>query len=150
MAHVKMAHVAFKGTAPAVMSVMTGEVDLIFANMVSAVAPAQSGRVRAVAVTSLQRSSLFPDVPTFAESGLPGYEMVTLYGVFAPAGTPADIIAALNAALVKGLQGEDTRKRILADGSELRTSTPDEFARIIRSETEKWSKVIKAAGIKPE
>lgn len=150
MAKVKMAHVAYKGTSPALLSVITGETGLSFSNIIPSVAAVQSGRLRALAVTSLQRSSVFRDVPTLNESGLPGYETVTHYGVLAPAGTPAEIIAMLNAALVKGLHSGDTRKRLEADGSELRTSTPDEFARVIKSETDKWSRVIKQAGIQPE
>ena len=94
--------------------------------------------------------ALFPNVPTVSESGLPGFETVTYYGVLAPAGTPADIVAQINTALVKGLHSPDTRKRLEADGSELRTSTPEEFARVIKTDTEKWTKVIRAAGIKPE
>jgi tripartite-type tricarboxylate transporter receptor subunit TctC len=101
-------------------------------------------------VTSSGRSTVLPHVPSVAESGLAGFETVTHYGVLAPAATQAAIVAQLNAALVKGLQGGDTRQRLEAEGSELRTSTPEQFAVLIRSETEKWSRLVKSAGIKPE
>jgi tripartite-type tricarboxylate transporter receptor subunit TctC len=146
----KLTHVPYKGTAPAVTSVLTGETDVSFGNMLALVPLVQSGRLRALGVTSLKRSDIFPDVPTIAESGVPGFETVTYYGVFAPAGTPAEIIALLNAALVRGLQSADTRKRLAADGSEVFTSTPQEFARVMKSDTEKWVRVVKEAGIKPE
>jgi tripartite-type tricarboxylate transporter receptor subunit TctC len=147
---VKIAHVAYKGTGAGLISVVAGETDLMFSNMLGVTPFIVAARLRALAVTTLNRSTLFPDVPTVSESGLPGFETVTYYGVFAPAGTPADIVAQLNTALVKGLHAPDTRKRLEADGSELRTSTPEEFARVIKADTEKWTKVIRAAGIKPE
>jgi tripartite-type tricarboxylate transporter receptor subunit TctC len=147
---VKLAHVAYKGTGAGLISVVAGETDLMFSNMLGVAPFMVAGRLRPVAVTTLNRSTLFPDVPTFSESGLPGFETVTYYGVFAPAGTPADIVVQLNTALVKGLNAPDTRKRLEADGSELRTSTPEEFARVIKADTEKWTKLIRAAGIKPE
>jgi tripartite-type tricarboxylate transporter receptor subunit TctC len=150
MARVKIAHVSYKGTAPGLLSVITGETDLMFSNFLPAVAPLRSGRLRAIAVTSAHRCPIFPNVPTVAESGLPGFETVTHYGVLAPAGMRREIVESLNSTLVKGLHAGDTRKRLEADGSELHTSTPEEFARLIRTETAKWSTVIKAAGIKPE
>ncbi len=149
-AGVRMAHIPYKGGAPAVLAVIGGEVDFTFGNIKPAAPVIQSGRLHAIAVTSLKRSAILPDVATLAESGLPGFEVSIVYGVLAPAGTPADIIARLNAALVQGLNTADTRKRLEADGAELMTGTPEEFASLIRSETAKWSKIIKAAGIKPE
>lgn len=150
MADVKMVHVAYKGAAPGVMSVMTGETDLIFSNILPAVPAVQSGRLRAIAITSLKRSLAFPDVPTVVEAGIPGFEVQTRYGVLAPAGTPNDIILRLNAALVKALQSPKTQKKIQTDGSEVVTSTPGELANIIKTETETWFKVINSVGIKPE
>lgn len=147
---IRMAHVAYKGTSPGMLSVVTGETDLMFSNILPAVPLIQSGRLRAIAVTSLQRSPVFPEVPTVAESALPGFETVTYYGLYAPAGTPLDIVTQVNAAVVKGLQSPEMRKRLEADGSVLHTSTPQEFARLIRTDTEKWSRLVKAAGIKPE
>ena len=150
LAQVKIVHVPYKGSAPALLGVIGGETDLTFSNIQPAAPVIQSGRLRAIAVTSLQRSSILPAIPTIAESGLPGFEVAIFYGVLAPAATPIDIIARLNAVLVKGLNTADTRKRLEADGTEPLTSTPDEFARLVRSETEKWTKLIRAAGIKPE
>ena len=150
MAKVKMAHVSYKGTSPALMSVLSGETDLIFSNIVPAVPLVKSNRLRAIAVTSLRRSSLFPNVPTIAESGLPGYEMVTHYGVLAPAATPREVVRTVNGALVTGLQNDDTRKLLANDGSELHTSTPEEFGRVIRDETGKWTQLIRRAGIEAE
>lgn len=147
---IRMAHVAYKGTSPGMMSVVTGETDLMFSNILPAVSSIQSGRLRAIAVTSLQRSPVFAAVPTVAESGVPGFETVTYYGVYAPTGTPLDIVTQINAALVKGLRSPEMRKHVEADGSVLHTSTPQEFARLIRTDTEKWSRLVKAAGIKPE
>ncbi|MBI4192280.1 MAG: tripartite tricarboxylate transporter substrate binding protein [Betaproteobacteria bacterium] len=150
MAKVKMVHVAYKGTSPGVLSVMTGETDLIFSDILTAVPAVHSGRLRAIAVTGLKRSSALPGVPTVAEAGLPALEVQNRYGVLAPTGTPKDTIMRLNAALVKSLQSAETRKRVEADGSEAVTSTPEEFASFIKTETERWFKVIKGAGIKPE
>lgn len=146
----KLTHVAYKGTGPAVTSVLTGETDVTFGNMLGLVPFVQSERLRPLGVTSLKRSDIFPDVPTIAESGVADFETVTYYGVFAPAGTSSEIIALLNAVLVKGLQSSDTRKRLAADGSEVFTSTPQEFARVMKADTAKWVRVVKEAGIKPE
>jgi len=147
---VKLTHVPYKGTAPSIASVMAGETDLTFGNMLTIVPPVQSGKLRALGVSALKRSELFPDLPTIAESGVTGFETVTYYGVFAPAGTPLEIVKQLNAALVRGLQTDDTRKRFAADGSEVVTSTPDEFARVIRADIQKWTRIVKAAGIRPD
>ena len=150
LTRVKMVHVPYKGGAPALVSLIGGEIDLTFGNIQPTAPVIRSGRLRALAVTSPKRSTILPDVPTFAEAGLPGLEVSIYYGVLAPAGTPADIIARLNAVLVKGLNTAETRKRLETDGAELMTSTQEDFAKLIKSETEKWAKIIKAAGIKPE
>jgi hypothetical protein len=121
-----------------------------FGNIQPTAPVVRSGRLRALAVTSASRSPILPDVPDFADAGLPGLEVSIHYGVLAPAATPPEIVARLNAALVKGLNTPETRKRIEGDGVELATSTPEEFARLIRTETDRWAKVIKAAGIMPE
>lgn len=145
-----MVHVPFKGSAPAIVGVISGEVDLTFSNIQPAAPLVHSGRLRAIAVTSLKHSAILPNVPTIAESGLPGFEVFIIYGVLAPAATPAEIVARLNATLVKGFNTADTRKRLEADGTELMTSTPEEFASLVRLETDKWFRIIKTAGLRPE
>jgi tripartite-type tricarboxylate transporter receptor subunit TctC len=103
-----------------------------------------------VGITSLRRSSLLPDVPTIAESGLPGFEVEQLYGILAPAATPRDIVRRLNEETAKVMQAADTRSRLLADGSEVMVSTPEEFEKRIIDEIGKWTRVIRQAGIKEE
>lgn len=149
-AKVKLSHIAYKGTGPGVMSTLAGETDLMFSNVLAVVPAINAGRLRAIAVTTRTRMTLFPKLVTIAESGLPEFELVTYYGLFAPAGTPGDIVKQINAALVKTLHTDESRKRLEVDGSEVQTSTPEEFARIIRADTEKWMRILKAAGIKPE
>jgi len=149
-ASVNVIHVPYKGTGPGILSVVTGETGLMFSNMLGVDTFVQTGRLRALGVTTLSRSARFPEVPTIAESGLPGFETVTYYGVLAPAGTPREIITQLNNALAKGLHTAETRKRLAAVDSELRTCTPEEFSRLIRNDTEKWSRLIRTAGIRAE
>jgi tripartite-type tricarboxylate transporter receptor subunit TctC len=110
----------------------------------------QSGKLRAVAVTTLARASAMPDVPTFAESGLGGVEVNGWYGMLAPARTPRPTIVAINAALRQSLEEPDTRARFAANGLEPMPGSPEEFGTLIRNEVAKWAKVVKAAGIKPE
>lgn len=150
MAKVKIVHVPYKGSAPGTMAAMAGETDLMFSNILPAVPAIRSGRLRPLAITSGKRSSVMPKVPTVMESGLAGFQVETLYGVLAPAGTPRDIVERLNAELVKSLDAPETRKRLQSDGSEVITSSPEEFAKVIKEETAKWSRVIKGAGIHPE
>lgn len=150
MAKVKMLHIPYKGTGTALMSVISGETDFMFSNLLAAVPVVNSGRLRPVAITSSNRSPLFPKVPTVAESGLPGFEATTLYGLLAPARTPNNIIVQLNSVLVRALQSPKTRKTVEASGSEVVTSTPEDFEKFIRTDIEKWSSVVKKAGIKPE
>lgn len=150
MAKVKIVHVPYKGSAPGTMAAMAGETDLMFSNILPAVPAIRSGRLRPLAITSGKRSSVLPKVPTVMESGLAGFQVETLYGVLAPAATPRDIVERLNAELVKGLDAPETRKRLQSDGSEVMTSSPEEFAKMIKEETTKWSRVIKGAGIHPE
>lgn len=150
MAKTRLAHVAYRGTAPGVLSVVMGETDLMFSNMLSVASALQSARLRALAVTSLQRSAAYAHLPTIAESGLPGFEVVTYYGLLAPAGTPPDIVERINSVLTRSWRSADIRKRLEADGSEPVTSTPPEFAALIRSETDKWTRIIKNAGIAPQ
>ena len=146
-AGVDILHVPYKGGAPAVADVIGNHVDMTFANLVAVLPQAKSGQVRALAVTSAQRSSAAPDVPTIAEAGLPGYEFTSWFGVLAPAGTPPGIIKKLNAEIVKALRSPEISTRLSAEGADLIAGTPEEFNSFLKSETAKWAKVIRAAGI---
>jgi len=150
MAGVKMIHVAYKGSSPGMFSVVSGETDLMFSNALPALPQVKNGRLRALGATTLQRSALLPDVPTIAESGLRGFEVQQNYGVLAPAGTPREIVSRLNQEVGKAMRTEDAKSRLLADGSEAKVSTPEEFEKAITAEIAKWSKVIRQAGIKEE
>lgn len=150
LANLKMLHVPYKGSGPGVTDLIAGHVPVMMPNMLSAQPHIKSGRIRALGVTGTKRAPGADDIPTIAEAGLPGYEAVQWYGVLAPAATPRDIITKLHAGVVRALQNPDVRQRLLNDGAEPVGSSPEEFAIYLRSETTKWAKVIKAAGIKPE
>ena len=150
MAGVKMVHVAYKGSSPGMFSVVSGETDLMFNNALPALPQVKNGRLRALGVTTPQRSAVLPEVPTIAESGLKGFEVQQNYGVLAPAGTPREIVNRLNQEIGKVMRTEDAKSRLLADGSEAKVSTPEELEKAIVAEIAKWSKVIKQAGIKEE
>jgi tripartite-type tricarboxylate transporter receptor subunit TctC len=141
-------HVPYKGAAPAVSDLVAGHVQLIFSDMVSALPHVRTGKLRAVAVT--QRSPLYPDVPTFAEAGLAGYDANAWYALFAPAGTPKDIVTKLSAATAKALQSQELRDRLAGEGAQAVGSTPEELDRFVRNEIVKWAKVVKASGTKIE
>ncbi|HEY3074017.1 MAG TPA: tripartite tricarboxylate transporter substrate binding protein [Burkholderiales bacterium] len=150
MAGVRMVHVPYKGIAPALTDLLSGEVQLMFGTIVALVPHIQAGKLRALAVTSRKRSSLLTEVPTLAESGLPDYEAGSWYGILAPAGTPREVIDRLHAAIVKALRQPDVSKRLAAEGAEVIGSTPDEFAAHIKSEIARVGKVVRAAGIRIE
>jgi tripartite-type tricarboxylate transporter receptor subunit TctC len=150
MAGVKMIHVAYKGSSPGMFSVVSGETDLMFNNALPALPQVRNGRLRALGVTTPQRSAVLPEVPTIAESGLKGFEVQQNYGVLAPAGTPREIVTRLNQEIGKVMRTEDAKSKLLADGSEAKVSTPEELEKMIVAEIAKWSKVIKQAGIKEE
>jgi tripartite-type tricarboxylate transporter receptor subunit TctC len=148
MAGVDMTHVPYKGSAPAVSDLIGGQVQVMFDNLPSSLAQIKAGKLRAIAVTSLKRSPALPDVPTIAESGLPGFEASSWFGILAPAGTPPPVIAKINAEVNKWLQSPEGRDQLLAQGAELAGGTPEQFAAHIRAETDKWAKVVKASGAK--
>jgi tripartite-type tricarboxylate transporter receptor subunit TctC len=150
MAGVRLNHVPYKGSAPALNDVVGGHVAMIFATMASAVGLARSDKVRALAVTGARRSQLFPDLPTVAEAGLPGYAAELHYGIVAPAGTPRPIVDKLNAALNAALADDEVRRRLATDGAEARPSSPAEYAADIAAEEAKWSDIIRKAGVKGE
>ena len=147
MAGLKIVHVPYKGEAPAVVDVLAGHLPFMFSNVTAVNAQVQAGRLRALAVTGLQRTPAVPGVPTLAESGLPGFEVVGFFGVMAPAGTPREIVARLNGEIAKVLARPDTRERFAAQALEPGNKSAGEFADYLRSETEKWGKLIKEAGI---
>lgn len=150
MAGVKLIHVAYKGSSPGMLSVVSGETDLMFNNALPALPQVKNGRLRALGVTTPQRSAVLPEVPTITESGLKGFEVQQNYGVLAPAGTPREIVARLNQEIGKLMRTEDAKSRLLADGSEAKVSTPEELERMIVAEIAKWSRVIRQVGIKEE
>jgi tripartite-type tricarboxylate transporter receptor subunit TctC len=149
MAHIKMVHIAYKGLGPALVDLLAGQVVVATSTMLAGLPHVKSGRLRALGTTGAKRSSVLPNLPTVAEAGVPGYEAVQWYGLFAPAKTPKEIIAKLHGAMVGVLQSPTIKDKLSADGAEPVGNTPEEFARFLRSETEKWGKVVRTAGIKP-
>lgn len=143
---VKMIHVPFQGQAPAMLSVMRGDVPWMFAGILPSMPHIKSGRLRAIAVSSLQRSAVLPDVPPVADT-FPGFEAIPWYGLFVPAATPRDVIAKLNQEIANGMRAPDMRERLAREGVEIVAGTPEQFGTFFRAEIDKWSKVIKAAGI---
>jgi tripartite-type tricarboxylate transporter receptor subunit TctC len=148
LAGTKIQAVAYKGSGPVSTDVLGGQVPLGVVDVPSAIAHVRAGRVRALAVTSKKRISAAPDVPTFEEAGVPGYEAVGWFGVVAPAGTPRPIVERLNAEIRAALDDPEIRRRATDAGTEPFTTTPEEFSAMIREETKKWADVIKAGGIK--
>jgi tripartite-type tricarboxylate transporter receptor subunit TctC len=143
-------HVPYKGSGPAVAAAAGGQTSIAFADITSALSLLRGGRVKALGVLSRERSSLAPEIPTLAESGVPGFESVGWFGLVAPAGTPPAIIALLNREAVAAMQLPETRERMTALALEPWPSTPEEFGAFIRSETAKWARVIKESGARAE
>ncbi len=151
MAGVRFNHVPYKGSGPALNDLLGGHVALMFSTMASAAGLVRDGsKVRALAVTGAARSALFPDLPTVAEAGLPGYEAVLHYGIVAPAGTPRPVVEKLNAALNAALGNDEVKKRLAVEGAEALPASPDEYAADIAREETKWSEIIRKAGVKGE
>jgi tripartite-type tricarboxylate transporter receptor subunit TctC len=147
---IKLTHIPYKGTGPAMTDLLGGHIPLSFSPIPAAHESARSGLLRMLAVTSAKRSTLMPDIPTVAESGVPGFEAVLRYGLVAPAGTPRPIIDRLNGALGATLASDEVRNRLAIEGAEPLPSTPEEYAVDIDHEETQWSKVIKASGAKVE
>ena len=148
MAQIKLQAVPYKGSGPVSADVLGGQVPLGVVDVPSAIANVKAGKLRALAVTSKQRISAAPEVPTFEEAGLRGYEAVGWFGAVAPAGTPKDIINRLNTEIRNALAAPDVKERALTAGAEPHATSPEEFAAYIREETKKWGEVVRAAGIK--
>jgi tripartite-type tricarboxylate transporter receptor subunit TctC len=150
MTGVDMVHVPFKGGGPGNIALIAGQVQLAFVTIVSILPHVRSGKVRAIAVTSATRSSAAPEVPTIAESGVPGFDHTPWNGFIAPSKTPRAVIARLNAEAVKVVQSPEVKKTLAHEGADAVGNTPEEFTAILKSETAKWTKVIKASGIHVE
>ncbi|HTG97628.1 MAG TPA: tripartite tricarboxylate transporter substrate binding protein [Burkholderiales bacterium] len=150
MTGVKMHHVPYKGSSAAHPDLLAGRTAMIFDTITAVQGHVRSGALRGIAVTTASRSSAMPELPTIAESGLPGYEASTWGGILAPAGTPKDVVAKLNGSINAALKMEDVRKRLMGAGIEIQGGTPEQFAYVIRNEIDKWGRVTKAAGIQPE
>ena len=147
MAGIKLQHVPYKGTGPALVDTISGHVQLLMSTLLPPLPHLKTGRMRALGVTSVKRVASLPDVPTVAESGLPGYEMIGWYGIVAPVGTPPAIVTKLQTDISAVLLAPDTRERLAAEGGEAVGSKPEEFGAFIKSEIEKFGKVVKAAKI---
>src|SRR6185436_20007945 len=151
MAKVEITHVAYKGSAPSFTALLPGEVDMSFENSLIALPQIRQGKVRALAVTSGQRSKLLPELPTIAEvAGLPGYGASGWYGLLAPVATPKAIVARLHAETAQALRQPDVVERLSGQGAEPVGNTPEEFGAFIRSEIDKWARLVKAANMKVE
>lgn len=147
---IEMEHVPYKGVGPAMLDMFAGEIHVLFLGIGPTQAQVKSGKLRALAVSSAARSPLMPDLPSMAEAGIPGFDVTGWYGLFLPAGTPAAIVARLNAAQKHAASLPNLRKQFAALGAELLANTPEQFAAFVRAEMVKWAKVVKDAGIKPE
>ncbi len=145
-----MTHIPYKGSAPSMTALASGEVDFSFNNIPSAQPLLKPGRIRAIGITSAKRSPLLPEVPTLIEGGIPGFVTETWYGVLAPAGTPADVVGLLNAAIVKAVQRPAFRERLAATGADPIAETPEYFRRMLGEEIARWAKVVKLSGAKAE
>jgi tripartite-type tricarboxylate transporter receptor subunit TctC len=148
MTGTRMTHVPYKGAGPGVIDVLAGHVMLMTPSIISALGHVREGRLRALGVTSAERASGAPHIPTIAESGVAGYESTQWFGILAPAGTPREIVALVQTTAARALAQPDLQKRLAADGAEPVGSVPEAFGSYIRSETEKWSKLVKAAGVR--
>ena len=150
MAGVRMTHIPYKGAAASIIGMITGETQLTFTTVLIALPHVKAGKLRPLAVATLARTPLLPEVPTVDQSGLKGYESIAWYGLLAPAGTPGPVVDRLNAELVRSVQTPEVRENLLRQGTEIVASSPARFAQIIREDIVKWTKVVKAAAVKPD
>jgi tripartite-type tricarboxylate transporter receptor subunit TctC len=150
LAGIDMLNVPYKSNPQAVTDLLGGQISLVFADISTTLPQAKAGNVKALAVSSAERSPLAPDLPTMAEAGVPGYDLTAWFAAFVPAGTPRPIVDKLNAAFKAALADPQATKTLLGAGIEPTSSTPEELKAFVASETEKWAKIVKAAGIEPE
>ena len=139
-------HIPYAGAAPAQLGLLAGQTDFMFDNLASATTQIKAGKLRALAVTTLQRASSMPEVPTMADAGLPGFDVSTWFGVFAPAGTPAPIVARLNSAMTTALRSSEMHDRLARMGAEPAPGTPEQFSELLRSELSKYQRIVKFSG----
>jgi tripartite-type tricarboxylate transporter receptor subunit TctC len=150
MTGTKMQHIPYKGSSAAHPDLMAGRTMMIFDTVSAINQHVSSGAVRGIAVTTLERSSAVPDLPTISESGLKGYDAATWGGILAPAGTPKDVIAKLNTAINAALKMDDVKEKLTKVGVQIQGGTPEHFGKVIQHEVDKWAKLVKEAGIQPE
>jgi tripartite-type tricarboxylate transporter receptor subunit TctC len=149
-AKIEIVHIPYKGSAPAMTDLLGGQVEMFFGNMLSVIPQVRAGKLRALAVTSPERSPAAPEVPTVAESGYPGFEANTWFGLLAPVGTPKEIQTRLHTEIVKVLRVPDVQQNLAGQGGVAIGNTPEQFAAYIQSETHKWARVLKASGLRAE
>lgn len=150
MTGLKFNHVPYKGGGPSVTATIAGEVQFAIPAFPTAAGHVQAGRLRMLAVTGTQRTSVLPDVPTLAEAGVPGYDFVIWFGVFAPAGTPRPIVMRLNQAVVKSLQVREVQQQLTQQGLDTASSTPEALGKLLQADVAKWARIIKSSGIKTD
>jgi tripartite-type tricarboxylate transporter receptor subunit TctC len=150
MAGTKMTHVPYSGGGPAMIALVGGQVQIVFATPPTALPQIKAGKIRGYAVTTLGRSAAMPDIPTIAESGLPGFDANNWYGIVVPAKTPKAIVMKLNAETNRALATQELKSLFLTQGLDPAPGTPEQFGAYIKSEISKWAKIIKESGAKPE
>jgi len=150
MAGIKLTHIPYKGAAPALIDTMAGRVEVYMPNPITALRQVEAGKLRAIAFTGTRRVSAMPDVPTVAESGLPGFEAGVWMGLFVPAATPRDLVQQIYRESARFLQSADVRKTLASQGGEIIASTPEQFSAYMKSEVQKWSELVKISGAKAE
>jgi tripartite-type tricarboxylate transporter receptor subunit TctC len=148
MAGVEMAHIPYKGAAPAMQDLVGGQIQLMFDNLASSLGQVKAGKIRALAVTTAKKTPLAPELPTIAESGLPGFDISTWFGIFVPAGTPKAAVDRLYDEFAKALNAPDVREKMFALGAEPVASRPEDFAAFVKAEAAKYAKLVKSSGAK--
>lgn len=150
MAGIDMTHIPYKGAGPAMIDLIAGQAQVMFANIIASLPFIRSGRMKALAVSSAKRSPAAPEIPAVAESGLAGFNESGQHGILAPAGTPREVVQRLNAEIVKALNLPEIKERLASEGAAIVGSTPEHYAAVIRSDVAKWAKVIKSSGIRAD